>query len=72
VTAVGGRHVCLRKLDPGMIWDLFASERVTHYNGAPTVQIFLVNHPKAHRLAQQVITTIAGAPPSPTVLVHCG
>ncbi len=68
VTAVGGTHVCLRKLDPGAVWDLFASEGVTHYNGAPTVQIFLVNHPKAHRLAQQITVTVAGAPPSPTLL----
>src|SRR5207253_10362181 len=44
------------------------SEGVTHYNGAPTVQIVLVNHPKAHRLVQQINVTIAGAPPSPTLL----
>ncbi len=68
VTAVGGTHVCLRKLDPAIIWDLFDSEGVTHYNGAPTVHIFLVNHPKAHRLDHQVIVTVAGAPPSPTLL----
>jgi fatty-acyl-CoA synthase len=68
VTAVGGTHVCLRKVEPGLIWDLFESEGVTHYNGAPTVQIFLVNHPKAHRLARQVTVTVAGAPPSPTLL----
>ena len=72
VTAVGGTHVCLRKLDPGVMWDLFESQGVTHYNGAPTVQIFLVNHPKAHRLEQQIITTIAGAPPSPTLLAQLG
>jgi fatty-acyl-CoA synthase len=70
VTAVGGTHVCLRKLDPGVMWDLFESQGVTHYNGAPTVQIFLVNHPKARRLEQQIITTIAGAPPSPTLLAQ--
>jgi acyl-CoA synthetase (AMP-forming)/AMP-acid ligase II len=68
VTAVGGTHVCLRKVDPGLIWDLFESEGVTHYNGAPTVNIFLVNHPKAHRLDPQVTATVAGAPPSPTLL----
>jgi len=54
------------------MWDLFESQGVTHYNGAPTVQIFLVNHPKAHRLEQQIITTIAGAPPSPTLLAQLG
>ncbi len=68
VTAVGGTHVCLRKVDPDLIWDLFESEGVTHYNGAPTIQIFLVNHPKAHRLERQVTVTVAGAPPSPTLL----
>jgi len=68
VTAIGGTNVCLRKIDPTQVWDLFESEGVTHYNGAPTVQIFLVNHPKAHRLAKQVTVTVAGAPPSPTLL----
>jgi fatty-acyl-CoA synthase len=68
VTAVGATHVCLRKLDPGQIWDLLESEGVTHYNGAPTVHIFLVNHAKAHRLEKEVTVTVAGAPPSPTLL----
>lgn len=68
VTAVGATHVCLRKLEPGMIWDLLESEGVTHYNGAPTVHIFLVNHAKAHRLEKEVTVTVAGAPPSPTLL----
>ncbi|GAC1501353.1 MAG: acyl-CoA synthetase [Ktedonobacteraceae bacterium] len=68
VTAVGATHVCLRKLDPGAIWDLFESEGITHYCGAPTVQIFLVNNPKAHRIEQSITATIAGAPPSPTLL----
>ncbi|MFL5693954.1 MAG: AMP-binding protein, partial [Ktedonobacteraceae bacterium] len=68
VTAVGGTHVCLRKTEPGLIWDLFESEGVTHYNGAPTVHIFLVNHPRAHRLEHQITVTVAGAPPSPTLL----
>ena len=68
VTVVGGTHVCLRKIDPGLIWDLFETEGVTHYNGAPTVHIFLVNHPKAHRLDRQVTTAVGGAPPSPTLL----
>lgn len=68
VTAVGGTHVCLRTLEPGRVWDLFESEGVTHYNGAPTVQVLLVNHPQAHRLDPQVTLAVAGAPPSPTLL----
>jgi fatty-acyl-CoA synthase len=70
VTAVGATHICLRKPEPGAMWDLFESEGVTHYNGAPTVHVFLVNHPKAHRLEHQITATIAGAPPSPTLLAQ--
>jgi fatty-acyl-CoA synthase len=62
--------VCLRKVEPDKIWDLFESEGVTHYNGAPTVQISLVNHPKARRMERQVTVTIAGAPPSPTIIAQ--
>ena len=68
VTAVGGTHVCLRRVEPGAIWDALDHQGVTHYNGAPTVQIGVVNHPKAHRLDRQVTVTVAGAPPSPTLL----
>ncbi len=68
VTAVGGTHHCLRKVDPAAIWDQLDSAGITHYNGAPTVQIGVVNHPKAHRLGRPVTVTVAGAPPSPTLL----
>ncbi|MBI4246121.1 MAG: AMP-binding protein, partial [Candidatus Rokubacteria bacterium] len=70
VTAVAGTHICLRKVDPDRIWDLFESEGVTHYNGAPTVQLAIVNHPKARRLERPVTVTVAAAPPSPTLLAR--
>src|ERR671933_679849 len=41
---------------------------VTHYNGSPTVQIALVNHPDAAPLERPVTATVAAAPPSPTLL----
>ncbi|HEY3066173.1 MAG TPA: acyl--CoA ligase family protein [Methylomirabilota bacterium] len=68
VTAVAGVNICLRKVEPSRIWDLIDREGVTHYNGAPTVQIGVVNDPKAHKLAHPVTVTVAGAPPSPTLL----
>jgi acyl-CoA synthetase (AMP-forming)/AMP-acid ligase II len=68
VTAVGATHVCLRTFDPDLVWDLFEAEGVTHYNGAPTVQLLLVDHLKAHPLARQITVTVAAAPPSPTLL----
>jgi fatty-acyl-CoA synthase len=68
VTAVAGTHVCLRRVESTRIWDLLEPEGITHYNGAPTVQIGVVNDPKAHRLTRPVTVTVAGAPPSPTLL----
>ncbi len=68
VTSVAGTHVCLRKVEPARIWELIDAEGITHYNGAPTVQIGVVNDPKAHKLTRPVTVTVAGAPPSPTLL----
>jgi fatty-acyl-CoA synthase len=64
VTAVGGRHICLRKVEPGRVWDLIDGEGVTHYNGAPTVQASLLDHEQAHTLDREVITTVSGSPPT--------
>jgi fatty-acyl-CoA synthase len=68
VTAVAGTHVCLRRPDAARIWESLEADHVTHYNGAPTLQISIVNHPAAHRLARPITVTVAGAPPSPTLL----
>jgi fatty-acyl-CoA synthase len=72
VTAVAGRHVCLRKVDPARIWELLEGEGVTHFNGAPTVHIGVANDPAARRLERPVTITVAGAPPSPTLLGQLG
>jgi fatty-acyl-CoA synthase len=68
VTAVAATHVCLRKVEPPRIWELFEDENITHYCAAPTVQIGIVNEDAAHPLEKSVTAAIAGAPPSPTLL----
>jgi fatty-acyl-CoA synthase len=68
VTAVGGRHVCLRAVDPALAWRLFDEQGITHLNAAPTVLVSLVNHSDAHPFPRQVTVTTAGAPPSPTII----
>ena len=70
VTAVAARHVALRAVDPDLIWQLIDEEGVTHYNGAPTVQLMVINHPRAHRLERPVTAMVAAAPPSPTLLAR--
>ena len=68
VTAVGGRHVCLRAVRPDRIWSLIRSEGISHLNGAPTVLVGMANHPAARRLDAPLTVTTAGAPPSPTII----
>jgi fatty-acyl-CoA synthase len=68
VTAIGGRHVCLRAVRSDEIWRLIRKEGVTHLNAAPTVLISLVNDPAAGPLPGPLVATTAGAPPSPTII----
>ncbi len=68
VTAMGATHVCLRKVDPPLIWRLLEEERVTHLCGAPTVLVMLASDPAAHELERPVFVTTAGAPPPPAVI----
>jgi len=55
-------------VEPDRIWNLLVEERVTHYSGAPTVHIGLVNHGDAKELDQKVTVPTGGSPPSPTLL----
>ncbi len=70
VTAAAARHVMMRGVDPARVWELISAEGVTHYNGAPTVQLMILNHPAAHRLDRPVTAMVAAAPPSPTLFAR--
>jgi acyl-CoA synthetase (AMP-forming)/AMP-acid ligase II len=69
VTAVGGTHVCLRRVDPLEIFRLIREAGITHMCGAPTVLISMSSSPAAtgQSLAGLTIVT-AGAPPAPQVI----
>jgi fatty-acyl-CoA synthase len=66
VTAAGGTHVCLRKVDPAVIYRLVQEERVTMMCAAPTVLIAIANGPEEMRrtLRRGVRVMTAGAPPA--------
>jgi len=72
VTGAGARHLLLRKVDPPLVWRLVAEEGITHFNGAPTVLIMLMNDRSAptERLARPLRIATGGAPPSPTLLAQ--
>jgi fatty-acyl-CoA synthase len=66
VTAAAGTHVCLRKVDPAIIFGLIRDEQVGSLCAAPTVLIALASAPASVRgevpAGVQVVT--AGAPPA--------
>jgi fatty-acyl-CoA synthase len=70
VTAVGGTHICLPKVDAKTVFERIQSERVTALCAAPTVLIFLANAPEEvqHGVRPGVRVITAGAPPAATTI----
>lgn len=66
VTAVGGTHICLRKLEPNVTFRLINQESVTILCAAPTVLIGLAHAPEELRrdARRGVRVLTAGAPPA--------
>ncbi len=68
VTASGGVHHCLRRVDSGEIWRAIRDEGISHFCAAPTVLAMLADHPAAHRPPYPVKVFTGGAPPWPALL----
>ena len=71
MAAVAGVNVCLRKVDPTVIFALNAKHGVTHMAGAPIVYNTLINAPDAPKAkpgATAITGLIAGAAPPMAVL----
>lgn len=70
VTAACGTHVCLRKVDPAMIFPMIREHRVTQMCGAPIVLNMLSNAPESVKVSfdhQIEIATGGAAPPSAVI-----
>jgi fatty-acyl-CoA synthase len=66
ITAVGGTHICLPKVEPARVFDLVRKEKVGWLCAAPTVLIALANAPADIRgdVPQGVHVITAGAAPA--------
>ncbi|MDD9878699.1 MAG: acyl-CoA synthetase [Magnetovibrio sp.] len=70
VTAVGGTHVCLRQVDPALIFPMIEVHGVTHMCGAPIVLNMLVHAPEDVKVQfPQTVEVFTGgaAPPSAVI-----
>jgi fatty-acyl-CoA synthase len=66
VTAIGGTHICLRKVEPAGLFELIKKESVTMLCAAPTVLISIANASEELRghVPRGVRVVTAGAPPA--------
>ncbi len=70
LTAVAGTHVCLRRVDPALIFPMIAEHGVTHMCGAPIVLNMLIHAPaEVKRTFDEPVQVFTGgaAPPSAVI-----
>ena len=65
--------VCLRKVDPALIFSLIREHRVTHLCGAPIVYGLLINAPETQRagIHHAIHGLIAGSAPPAAIIEGC-
>lgn len=70
MAANAGTNVCLRRVDPRLIFDAIRTHEVTHYCGAPIVHSMLANAPAEWRkgINHKVSGLVAAAPPPAAVI----
>jgi fatty-acyl-CoA synthase len=72
VTAVGAKHVCLRRVEPARIFQLIREEQVSMFCAAPTVLIGVANSPAELRadVPRGLRVLTAGAPPAAATIAR--
>ena len=70
VTAAAATHVCLRRVDPALVFRAIRDYRVTHLCGAPIVLTILIHAPEEAKLRFDHVVDVAtgGAAPPSTVI----
>ena len=70
MAANGGTNICLRKVDPELVFKLIAEHKVDYFCGAPIVLSLLINTPKdkqAH-FDHRIEVMVAGAAPPAAII----
>ena len=72
VTAAAGTHVCLRRVDPALIFPMIKQHGVTHMCGAPIVLNMLIHAPAEQRVdfGRTVDVATGGAAPPGKVIAE--
>ncbi len=70
IAANGGTNICLRKVDPILVYQLIDQHKVDYFCGAPIVLSMLINTPKAQQIKfnHRVEVMVAGAAPPAAII----
>ncbi|MDN5444505.1 MAG: AMP-binding protein, partial [Pseudomonadales bacterium] len=70
MAANGGTNICLRKIDPELIFKVIAEHKVDYFCGAPIVLSMLINTPEEQRIhfEHRVEVMVAGAAPPAAII----
>ncbi|MGI9412193.1 MAG: long-chain-fatty-acid--CoA ligase [Hyphomicrobiales bacterium] len=67
---MGGTNICLRKIDPGMIYRLIDEHKVTHLCAAPTVVNMIVNaSDEERRRLNHTVRLVTGGSSPPAAII---
>ncbi|MBX6320447.1 MAG: acyl-CoA synthetase [Rhodospirillaceae bacterium] len=71
VTAAAGTHVCLRRVDPAVIYPMIGRLGVTHLCGAPVVLNMLANAPDSAKVEfDHVVEVVTGGAAPPSAIIR--
>ena len=70
VAANGGTNICLRKIDPVLVYQLLDQHKIDYFCGAPIVLSMLINTPKDQQIKfdHHVEVMVAGAAPPAAII----
>ncbi|ELW82891.1 MULTISPECIES: acyl-CoA synthetase [Acinetobacter] len=70
IAANGGTNICLRKIDPELVYQLIDQYKVDYFCGAPIVLSMLINTPKDKQIKfkHHVEVMVAGAAPPAAII----
>ncbi|RKD87248.1 AMP-binding protein [Kushneria marisflavi] len=71
VTAAGGTHVCMRRVEPARVLEMIHTRGITHMAAAPIIMTMLLDRPEAATpLPHPVMLATGGAPPNSATIAR--
>ncbi|WP_227875799.1 AMP-binding protein [Kushneria konosiri] len=71
VTAAGGTHVCMRRVEPARVLEMIHTHGITHMAAAPIIMTMLLDQPEsATALPLSVLLATGGAPPNSATIAR--